>query len=264
MQCWRLCLADPGGARGHAAPPRNKTRSVAGSSHPTPVARCSRQVLTKSLLPLPDKWHGLADVEQRYRKRCAGPRCGGRPGRAGLGFARAPASLTAVACTRLAWPILDGQSSLVPSPAWPALSLALTRPLPQIPTVPRCRGTCRYLDMIVTPGVVDTFRARSKTISTMRRMLEDQGVWMDGWAAGWAGSARGACSGLEREHSGAKQSKAEQLLTLTLIGLAPCPPSTLPIPPPTHPLTSLTDFLEVETPVLESSAGGADARPFVT
>lgn len=27
------------------------------------------QVLTKSLLPLPDKWHGLADVEQRYRKR---------------------------------------------------------------------------------------------------------------------------------------------------------------------------------------------------
>ncbi len=27
------------------------------------------QVLTKSLLPLPDKWHGLADVEMRYRKR---------------------------------------------------------------------------------------------------------------------------------------------------------------------------------------------------
>jgi lysyl-tRNA synthetase class 2 len=25
------------------------------------------QVLTKSLLPLPDKWHGLADVEKRYR-----------------------------------------------------------------------------------------------------------------------------------------------------------------------------------------------------
>ncbi|KAL4451821.1 hypothetical protein ABPG75_007483 [Micractinium tetrahymenae] len=84
----------------------------------------SLEVLTKSLLPLPDKWHGLADVEQRYRKR--------------------------------------------------------------------------YLDMIVTPGVVDTFKARSKTISTIRRMLEDQ------------------------------------------------------------------DFLEVETPVLESSAGGADARPFVT
>jgi lysyl-tRNA synthetase class 2 len=26
-------------------------------------------VLTKSLLPLPDKWHGLADVEKRYRQR---------------------------------------------------------------------------------------------------------------------------------------------------------------------------------------------------
>ena len=52
--------------------------------------------------------------------------------------------------------------------------------------------------MIVTPGVVDTLKARSRTISTMRRMLEDAG------------------------------------------------------------------FLEVETPVLESTAGGADARPFVT
>lgn len=27
------------------------------------------QVLTKSLLPLPDKWHGLQDVEKRYRQR---------------------------------------------------------------------------------------------------------------------------------------------------------------------------------------------------
>lgn len=26
-------------------------------------------MLTKSLLPLPDKWHGLADVERRYRQR---------------------------------------------------------------------------------------------------------------------------------------------------------------------------------------------------
>ncbi len=64
------------------------------------------QVLTKSLLPLPDKWHGLSDVEMRYRKR--------------------------------------------------------------------------YLDMIVTPGVIDTFKARSKTISTMRRMLEEQGGCLQG------------------------------------------------------------------------------------
>lgn len=27
------------------------------------------QVLTKSLQPLPDKWHGLADIEKRYRQR---------------------------------------------------------------------------------------------------------------------------------------------------------------------------------------------------
>ena len=30
--------------------------------------RCAR-LITKSLRPLPDKWHGLADVEQRYRQR---------------------------------------------------------------------------------------------------------------------------------------------------------------------------------------------------
>lgn len=82
------------------------------------------QILTKSLLPLPDKYYGLADVELRHRQR--------------------------------------------------------------------------YLDMIVTEGVRDTFRKRSKVMSTIRRMLEQQ------------------------------------------------------------------DFLEIETPVLESSAGGADARPFVT
>jgi lysyl-tRNA synthetase class 2 len=29
----------------------------------------SVRLLTKSLRPLPDKWHGLADVEQRYRMR---------------------------------------------------------------------------------------------------------------------------------------------------------------------------------------------------
>lgn len=81
-------------------------------------------VLTKAILPLPDKYHGLTDVESRYRKR--------------------------------------------------------------------------YLDMIATPGVAETLKARSLTVSTIRRTLEDMG------------------------------------------------------------------FLEVETPVLESSAGGADARPFVT
>jgi len=27
------------------------------------------KILSKSLLPLPEKWHGLQDVEERYRKR---------------------------------------------------------------------------------------------------------------------------------------------------------------------------------------------------
>ena len=81
-------------------------------------------MLCKSLQPLPDKWHGLADVEKRYRQR--------------------------------------------------------------------------YLDLIVSPHTRETFRRRARLVSGIRR-------WLD---------AR--------------------------------------------------DFLEIETPVLNVEAGGADARPFCT
>ncbi len=81
-------------------------------------------MLTKALQPLPDKWHGLADVEKRYRQR--------------------------------------------------------------------------YLDLIVSPHTRETFRRRALAVSALRR-------WLDG-----------------------------------------------------------RDFLEIETPVLQSQPGGADARPFQT
>lgn len=81
-------------------------------------------ILTKSLLPLPDKWHGLTDTEKRYRQR--------------------------------------------------------------------------YVDLIVNPDVRETFRRRAKITAGIRRYLEEQ------------------------------------------------------------------NFLEIETPVLQSEAGGADARPFIT
>ena len=81
-------------------------------------------MLTKSLQPLPDKWHGLADVEKRYRQR--------------------------------------------------------------------------YLDLIVTPQSRETFRRRALTVSSIRRWLDDR------------------------------------------------------------------EFLEIDTPVLQSQPGGADARPFET
>lgn len=81
-------------------------------------------ILTKSLLPLPDKWHGLTDTEKRYRQR--------------------------------------------------------------------------YVDLIVNPQVRQTFRLRAKVTAAIRRYLESR------------------------------------------------------------------DFLEIETPVLQSEAGGAEARPFIT
>ncbi|MFQ4145343.1 lysine--tRNA ligase [Chlorogloeopsis sp. ULAP02] len=81
-------------------------------------------ILTKSLLPLPDKWHGLTDVAKRYRQR--------------------------------------------------------------------------YVDLIVNPEVRQTFRRRAQITASIRRFLEERG------------------------------------------------------------------FLEIETPVLQAEAGGADARPFIT
>ena len=81
-------------------------------------------ILTKSLLPLPDKWHGLTDVEKRYRQR--------------------------------------------------------------------------YVDLIVNPEVQQTFRRRAQITAGIRRYLEQLG------------------------------------------------------------------FIEIETPVLQAEAGGADARPFST
>lgn len=81
-------------------------------------------LLTKALLPLPDKWHGLTDVAKRYRQR--------------------------------------------------------------------------YVDLIVNPPVRETFRKRALITSAIRRYFEDRG------------------------------------------------------------------FLEIETPVLQGEAGGAEARPFIT
>jgi lysyl-tRNA synthetase class 2 len=82
------------------------------------------EILTKSLLPLPDKYHGLTDVDKRYRQR--------------------------------------------------------------------------YVDMIANPEVADVFRTRAKAVSEIRKTMESFG------------------------------------------------------------------FIEVETPVLQGAAGGAEARPFIT
>lgn len=88
------------------------------------VCVLSFAILTKSLLPLPDKYHGLTDIDIRYRQR--------------------------------------------------------------------------YVDMIANPEVADVFRKRAKVVSEIRRTMDSLG------------------------------------------------------------------FVEVETPVLQGEAGGAEARPFVT
>jgi lysyl-tRNA synthetase class 2 len=65
------------------------------------VESSSFTILTKAIRPLPEKWHGLADVEQRYRQR--------------------------------------------------------------------------YLDLVATPGVKETFEKRARIVSTIRRFLDERG-----------------------------------------------------------------------------------------
>ncbi len=65
------------------------------------VEATSFTILTKAIRPLPEKWHGLTDVEQRYRQR--------------------------------------------------------------------------YVDLVVTPGVREVFRKRTRIVSTIRRFLDDRG-----------------------------------------------------------------------------------------
>jgi len=65
------------------------------------VEAASFTILTKSMRPLPEKWHGLTDVEQRYRQR--------------------------------------------------------------------------YVDMVVTPGVREVFRKRTRIVSTIRHFLDARG-----------------------------------------------------------------------------------------
>lgn len=96
---------------------------ITKTGEPTLAAKSVR-LLTKALIPLPEKWHGLSDIETRYRQR--------------------------------------------------------------------------YLDLIANPEVRETFKTRARIIRYIRSFLDDRG------------------------------------------------------------------FLEVETPVLQSVAGGASARPFIT
>jgi lysyl-tRNA synthetase class 2 len=87
-----LDVGDVVGAEGPAT--RTKTGELT-------VEAAQFTILTKSLRPLPEKWHGLSDVEERYRRR--------------------------------------------------------------------------YVDLVVTPGVRETFQRRARIVSTIRRFLDDRG-----------------------------------------------------------------------------------------
>ncbi|KAI0515978.1 hypothetical protein KFK09_008649 [Dendrobium nobile] len=128
------------------------------------------KLLTKSLLPLPDKYHGLADVDKRYRQSFAtfGP-------------------------LRASYDGDDDNAAVfkLPGLLWsiPAYAFSILNYIPSLKM---------YVDMIANPDVANIFRMRAEIVSEIRKT-------MDSWG-----------------------------------------------------------FIEVETPVLQGAAGGAEARPFIT
>ena len=182
------------------------------------VVAASVQILTKSLAPLPDKWHGLADIEKRYRQRCANGLCLLFPFKCIPWAVRLACKLASVQNQERTmntdtglllisrWASKQCQGSLIMlAGTWRACQAVcclrvddgmLACMLNSKQGAPSM--CCRYVDLIVTEGVRDTLRARARMMGALRRTLESHG------------------------------------------------------------------FLEVETPVLETSAGGADARPFAT
>src|SRR5690606_28557229 len=141
------------------------------------------RLVTKAARPLPDKWHGLADVELRYRRRyvdmVANP---------DVAVAFRARSIIIAALRSF----LDGQS-FVEVRSGPLtvtktgeLSLAVNRlrlvtkaarPLPDkwhgLADV-ELRYRRRYVDMVANPDVAVAFRARSIIIAALRSFLDGQ------------------------------------------------------------------------------------------
>ncbi|KAM0952689.1 putative lysine--tRNA ligase [Dioscorea sansibarensis] len=130
-------------------------------------------ILTKSLLPLPDKYHGLTDVDKRYRQR----------------FLHSLPKLKCFPNSFNMYFVLDICSNHLTFQTVVCIFGGFLRIL---------NTHTRYVDMIANPDVVDLFRVRAKIVSEIRKTMESLG------------------------------------------------------------------FIEVETPVLQGEAGGAEARPFIT
>ena len=233
------------------------------------------QILTKSLMPLPDKWHGLADIEKRYRQRCS-------PLQA---LAQQTKSITLMlpcsthlVCETLAKDLLaslhalqHGQGFLIDSllQTWscsPGLVHCCRSSISWPMLHQLHRLLCRYVDLIVNEGVRDTLKSRARMMGALRRILEDRDF-------------------LEVRTQTLLYVDWRHLLSLhrlpdgdaLAMQLSLCISVILPMEGPwaavnwsgmacvwwSHP-GRLLDVLQVETPVLETSAGGADARPFTT
>ncbi|XP_039805565.1 lysine--tRNA ligase, chloroplastic/mitochondrial-like isoform X3 [Panicum virgatum] len=132
------------------------------------------EILTKSLLPLPDKYHGLTDVDKRYRQR--------------------------------------------------------------------------YVDMIANPEVADVFRTRAKT----RNKVEKKGILF------WDQAKLDCCA------IGRIAILIQYTQNTPLVQNCQSHKDEISVVSEIRKTMESFGFIEVETPVLQGAAGGAEARPFIT
>lgn len=123
----------------------------------------SLQMLTKSLRSLPDKVAGLTDIQKRYRQRW--DRCSNPPPPPQQMYTSPRSHADYTPATSNGWP------------AWGAPSHADPTTLSVFSDACSAAGAsmaCRYLDMIVTEGVIETFQARAKVNAAIRTILTDK------------------------------------------------------------------------------------------
>ena len=142
------------------------------------------QILTKSLMPLPDKWHGLADIEKRYRQRYSPLQA---PPKWTMGISLMQPCSTHLDCKALAKDLLASLHALQHGQGFMIDSLLQTwscshglahccRSSISWPMLHQLhRLLCRYVDLIVNEGVRDTLKSRARMMGALRRVLEDRG-----------------------------------------------------------------------------------------
>ena len=133
------------------------------------------EILTKSLMPLPDKWHGLADIEKRYRQRCCCAPCCLKPTYPSNRLQDIKfCTHDDRGCDDVRETLIYCLSMVASTAACKLLSTVMSS-IVEATRYLKGHGYCRYVDLIVNEEVRGTLKARARMMGALRRVLEERG-----------------------------------------------------------------------------------------